>query len=108
MLSLSLSLSVCVCVSVCLSVSTLSFLRRFLSPTAAMARKKITGDELSARAKANGYQRVHAETKAIFETRISMWTKSRWIKMQRWIVMSCKETLSSKTVNTDVGSQLAP
>jgi hypothetical protein len=40
-----------------LSLSTLSFLRRFLRPTTAMARKKITGDELSARAKANGYQR---------------------------------------------------
>jgi hypothetical protein len=29
----------------------------FLRTTTGMARKKITGDELSARAKANGYQR---------------------------------------------------
>ena len=43
----------------------------FLQTTTAMARKKITGDELSARAKANGYQRgAHRHT--VFETAISM------------------------------------
>lgn len=36
--------------------STFSLLRSFLTTTA-MARKKITGEEKSARAKANGYQR---------------------------------------------------
>jgi hypothetical protein len=40
-----------------LSQSTLSFLRRFLSPTTATGRKKMTGDELGARVKANGYQK---------------------------------------------------
>jgi hypothetical protein len=39
------------------SLGTLSFLHGFLNLTTAMARKKITRDELSARAKANGYQR---------------------------------------------------
>ena len=58
----------CACSSYSLSLtqSTLSFLRRFLSPTATMARKKITGDELSARAKANGYQRGAHQDKDSF------------------------------------------
>jgi hypothetical protein len=34
------------------------FLRHFLRTTIAMARKKITGDELSARAKANSHHRA--------------------------------------------------
>jgi hypothetical protein len=38
-------------------LSTLSLLRHFLRTTTAMAKKKITGAELTARAKANGYQR---------------------------------------------------
>jgi hypothetical protein len=33
---------------------------------------------------------VHIETKIVFETRISMWTRSRRIKMQRCIVTSCE------------------
>jgi len=36
-----------------------------------MARKKITGDELNARAKANGYQRGHIERKTVVGTAIS-------------------------------------
>jgi hypothetical protein len=40
-----------------ISPTTLSLLRYFLRTTTAMAKQKITGDELSARAKANGYQR---------------------------------------------------
>jgi hypothetical protein len=51
---------------------------------------------------------VHTEIKTVFEIRISMWTVSRCIKMQRWIVMSCKEALSPKIVNIDVGFQLVP
>ena len=39
------------------SLTTLSLLRHFLRTTTAMAKKKITGAELAARAKANGYQR---------------------------------------------------
>jgi hypothetical protein len=35
-----------------------SLLRYFPRPTTAMAKKEITGDELSARAKENSYQRV--------------------------------------------------
>jgi len=35
----------------------LSFLRRFLRTITAVVRKKITRDELSKRAKANGYER---------------------------------------------------
>jgi hypothetical protein len=34
---------------------------------------------------------VLTEMKTVFETRISMWIRSRGIKMQRWIAMSCKE-----------------
>jgi len=49
------------CLSRSLSLSTLPFHRRFLHRilyrTTTMARKKVTGDELSARAKENGYQR---------------------------------------------------
>src|SRR2546423_14424213 len=33
---------------------------------------------------------VHIETKIVFETRISTWTRSRRIKMQRCIVTSCE------------------
>ena len=40
-----------------ISPTTLSLLRYFLRTTTAMAKQKITGGELSARAKANGYQR---------------------------------------------------
>jgi hypothetical protein len=40
-----------------LPATTLSLLRHFLRTTTAMAKKKITGAELAARAKANGYQR---------------------------------------------------
>ena len=39
------------------SSTTLSLLRHFLRTTTAIAKKKITGAELTARAKANGYQR---------------------------------------------------
>ena len=45
------------CLSRPTSSTTLSFLRHFLHTATAMARKKTTADELSARAKANGYQR---------------------------------------------------
>ena len=55
-LSLAATLA-CRVLSLSLSLSTLSFLHRFVSPATAMARKKIIWDELSARAKANGYQR---------------------------------------------------
>ena len=51
--------------------------------------------------------RVYTETKTVFETRISMWTRSRWIKMQRRIVMSC-EALTCKHANADPGFRLAP
>jgi hypothetical protein len=54
---LSLPAALVLLVAFALSLSTLSFQRRFLCCTTAMARKKITGDELSAGAKANGYQR---------------------------------------------------
>jgi hypothetical protein len=38
-----------------------------------MGRKKVTGDELNAHAKANGYQRgLHTETKTAVEAVISM------------------------------------
>jgi hypothetical protein len=37
-------------------LNTVSLLHYFPCPTTVMARKKITGDELSARAKENGYQ----------------------------------------------------
>src|SRR5438105_3297529 len=46
----------CFALSCPIYLSTVSLLRYFLRPTAAMT-KKVTGDELSARAKANGYQR---------------------------------------------------
>src|SRR5271155_1148507 len=45
------------CLSCPIYLNTVSLLRYFLRPTIAMIRKKITGDELSARAKENGYQR---------------------------------------------------
>jgi hypothetical protein len=38
-----------------ISSATFSFLRHFLRPTTPMAKEKITGDELKARAKANSY-----------------------------------------------------
>jgi hypothetical protein len=38
---------------------------------------------------------VHIEKRTVFETAISMWTRLRRIKIQRWIVMSCKRLLSS-------------
>jgi hypothetical protein len=38
-------------------LNTVSLLRYFLRPTTAMTKKKVTGDELSARAKVNGHQR---------------------------------------------------
>ena len=40
-----------------LSLNNLPFHRRFLRPTTAMVRKKVTGDELNARAKEDGYRR---------------------------------------------------
>jgi hypothetical protein len=40
-----------------ISPTTLSLVRYFLRTTTAMAKQKITGDELSARAKANSYQK---------------------------------------------------
>jgi len=45
------------CLSCPVSSSTLSYPRYFFRPSTAMARKKITVGELSARARANGYQR---------------------------------------------------
>jgi len=76
-----------------------------LRTTTAMAKKKITGAELAARVKANGYRRG-----AHRETAISMWTSSSGIEMQRWIVMSCEGGFVStpETMNTGVGFQLAP
>src|SRR5271170_8113179 len=38
---------------------------------------------------------VHIEKRTVFETAISMWTRLRRIKIQRWIVMSCKRLLYS-------------
>ena len=70
-------------------------LRRFLRCTTAMARKMITGDGLSARAKANGYQGGAHRDKDSLRDQDSMWKGSRWIKIQRWIVMSCEGVLSS-------------
>jgi len=47
------------CLSCPIYLNTVSLLSYFLhrSPPTAMAKKKITGDELSARAKEDGYQR---------------------------------------------------
>jgi hypothetical protein len=59
-----------------LFLRTLSFLRRFFSPTT-MTRNKATEDKLSALAKENTYQRVYAAIKAVFENRIKMWVRSR-------------------------------
>jgi hypothetical protein len=53
---LSLPIALVLLVAIALSLSTFLFHRRFLHPTTNMARKA-TGDELSARAKENGYQR---------------------------------------------------
>ena len=88
-----------------LSQSTLSFLRPFLSPTATMARKKITGDELSARAKANGHQRGAHQDKDSFRDQNKHVDKVKRIKMQRCIVTSCERAFvfhPSKAINTDV------
>jgi hypothetical protein len=38
---------------------------------------------------------VHIEKRTVFETTISMWTRLRRIKIQRWIVVPCKRLLSS-------------
>jgi len=54
---------------------------------------------------------VYIETKIIFETAISMWTRLGRVKMQRWIVMFCERAFvcaHPKTFNTDVAFQLAP
>lgn len=45
------------CLACCVSSTTASLLRLFLRTTAAMARKKINGDELGDRTKADGYRR---------------------------------------------------
>jgi hypothetical protein len=45
------------CLSCPIYLKPASLLSYFLRPPTAMAKKKITGDELSARAKENGYQR---------------------------------------------------
>jgi hypothetical protein len=37
-----------------------------------MARKKVTGDELNALAKANGYRGVHTKKKTVVKTAISI------------------------------------
>jgi hypothetical protein len=37
-----------------------------------MTRKKVIGDELDARAKATGYQRVHTKKKTVIETVINI------------------------------------
>ena len=59
---LSLLAALVLLVAIALSLSILPFHRRFLRPITAIARKKITGDELNARAKENGYQRdAHRE-----------------------------------------------
>jgi hypothetical protein len=54
---LSLPAALVLLVAIALSLSTLPFHRRFLQPTTAMARKKVTGNELSAHVKENNYQR---------------------------------------------------
>ena len=53
---------------------------------------------------------VHTETRTVFGTTISMWTRSSGTKMQRWIVMSCEGGFVStpETMNTDAEFQLAP
>jgi hypothetical protein len=54
---LSLPIALVLLVAISLSLSTLPFHRRFLHPTTTNMARKATGDELSARAKENGYQR---------------------------------------------------
>jgi hypothetical protein len=45
---------------------------------------------------------VHIETKIVFETRISMWTRSRRIKMQRCIVTSYVSTNDSDEASRSI------
>src|SRR5271168_5307415 len=52
-------------------------LRYFLRTTTVMGRKKITGDELNARAKTNGYKRGHPGKKTAVETATSTSTTPR-------------------------------
>src|SRR2546423_3430974 len=66
--------------SCAISPTTLSLLRCFLQIATVMVTKKITGDELDARAKANGYKRgTHREEDS----------------RRRWIAMCCKGALST-------------
>jgi hypothetical protein len=60
------------CLARCVSLTTVSLLRLFLrSTTSTMVRKKITRDELSARAKANGYRRgAHRDKRAVSGERV--------------------------------------
>jgi hypothetical protein len=53
---LSLPVALVLLIAIALCLGTFPFLRRFLRSTTAMARKKVTGDELSARAKVNGFE----------------------------------------------------
>jgi hypothetical protein len=78
------------------------------APTTAMARKKVTGDDLSARGKENGYQRgLHRDKDNLREQNKHV-DEVKKDQMQRWIVTSCMEALFSKTMNTDPRFQLAP
>ena len=65
-----------------------------LPPATVMGRKRITGDVLNARAKANGYKRGHTGKKTVVETAISTRTILRKVKIKRWIVIYCKGTFS--------------
>lgn len=47
-----------------------------------VTRKKITGDELDARANEHGYQRVAHRKITVMETVIRIWIKSSAIKME--------------------------
>jgi len=53
---LSLPAALVLLVAIALSLSILSFHRRFLRRITAIARKKVIGDKLSARAKENGFE----------------------------------------------------
>ena len=68
-----------------------------------MDRKRITGDELNARAKTNSYKRGYIGKKTIVETAISTGTTLRKIKMERWMLYTVRERcLHPKTIDTEV------
>jgi hypothetical protein len=68
----------------------------------AMRKRKVTAEELLARADSNSYQGILAERKTTLETARGTWARPRRIKTRRWVAISYKGSVSMVLTCTKV------